>query len=161
MIINNLVCAFSNLMLDESGHSSARPEPDSTILLAIHAHSGVSIGRIAAMVRLSHSGAVRVVDRLQSAGDVLRAQGSDRRNVSLRLTEHGRVRAERILEDQKSTVEARLKQLSPSDTQRLEIILRQLLDGVAENPLQAWRLCRNCDHGICEKSRCVVGKHLE
>jgi hypothetical protein len=92
---------------------------------------------------------------------VLRAQGADRRNVSLTLTERGTVRAERILEDQMSAIKARLKRLSPSDTQRLEVILRQLLDGVAEDRTQAWRLCRNCDHSICERSQCVVGRHLE
>lgn len=160
-MINNLVCAFSNLMREEARDSTARPEPDSTVLLAVHAHSGASIGEIAAMVRLTHSGAVRAVDRLQSAGDVLRAQGADRRNVSLRLTERGRALAERILLDQMSAIEARLKRLSPSDTQRLEVILCQLLDGVAEDRTQAWRLCGNCDHSICERSQCVVGGHLE
>jgi DNA-binding MarR family transcriptional regulator len=67
--LKNLVCAFSNWMLDAPHDAVSQPEPDSSILLAIQAHSGVSIREIATMFGLTHSGAVRAIDRLQDSGE--------------------------------------------------------------------------------------------
>lgn len=159
--LRNLVCAFSNWILEPPPGGGARPEPDSTMLLAIQAHPGVSIRDIATMFGLSHSGAVRVIDRLEAANDVVREVGADRRNVALHLSEQGRARARQLLRAQMSLIDQRLASLSQRDASRLAGILEQLLDGAAQDRLQAWRLCRNCDHGRCRGDRCAVGRSVQ
>lgn len=160
-MLPNLVLAFANWMLSPAEAEGKELEPDSTVILAIHAHDGASIGQIAALLQITHSGAVRLVDRLQAAGTVLRTEAIDRRSVALALTEEGRVRAERTLAARRLDVEQRLACLSPADIKNLSILLRRVLDGAARDRLHAWQLCRACDHSLCHGKSCAVGEHLE
>lgn len=161
LTLPNLVFAFANWMLLPDRSDGREPEPDSTVVLAVHAHPGASIGEIASLLQLTHSGAVRIVDRLQAGGAVLRTEGADRRRVALALTEQGRKRAERLLAVRRLTIEDRLARLSPEEAEKMAALLRQLLDGAARHRAHAWQLCRYCDHSICQGENCAVGRHLE
>ncbi|MCW2308020.1 MarR family winged helix-turn-helix transcriptional regulator [Rhodobium gokarnense] len=159
-IQTNLILAFSNLVQTAVARSSSHLDPDGSVLLAIHAHAGAPIRDIASMMQLSHSGAVRVIDRLQGSGLVERRQGADKRNVALVLTPAGRDQAEAILALQETAIATRLEMLSQQDLSHLENTLERILEGAAEDRLEAWRLCRHCNHAICENARCPVGGHI-
>lgn len=51
------------------------------------------VGRLASVLGLTHSGAVRLVSQLEAEGLALRRTGADRRRVEVRLTARGRQRA--------------------------------------------------------------------
>jgi MarR family transcriptional repressor of emrRAB len=67
-------------------------------LVALHeGRAGASIDALAPIVGLSHSGTVRLVDRLARDGLVERRRGADQRSAALFLTPAGRRRARRVL----------------------------------------------------------------
>ena len=67
-----------------------------TTLLALDEFlGGANIGRLADVLGLTHSGAVRLVALLEAEGLAERWAGEDRRNVEVKLTSAGRRRASR------------------------------------------------------------------
>ena len=54
---------------------------------------GAHVGRLADVLGVTHSGAVRLVDQLESEGLAERRVGADRRRVEVQLTAAGRRRA--------------------------------------------------------------------
>ncbi|WP_345229509.1 MarR family winged helix-turn-helix transcriptional regulator [[Roseibacterium] beibuensis] len=156
-IISNLLSAAANLadecMLDAAGLAS----PDTRVLLSIKAHPSATIRQISEIVGLSHSGAVRAVDRLQTRSFVERREGADRRNVSLHVTELGRETANAFLDQRTGAIQRQLEKLTAEEQQELAALLARMLQGVATDRPQAWRLCRDCDHDRCERSGCPIG----
>lgn len=160
MLLTNLMTAFANLVREDAACSATLFDPDDTAILAIRAHPDLSIRDLAALLKLSHSGGVRVVDRLHRAGHVERMEGEDRRTVALALTDAGQNRVETLLRQREGTLMALLGGLSDVERAQLETLLVRLLDGAAADRMAAWRLCRLCDHTKCENARCPVGGHL-
>ncbi|HEX6420487.1 MAG TPA: MarR family transcriptional regulator, partial [Acidimicrobiales bacterium] len=94
-----LVTALQDRIREEveaaSGLAGTGPDALATIGLA----PGLRVDELAAMLRVSHSGAVRTVDRLAGAGLVVRRPApDDRRRVALRLTDLGEHRRRLVLE---------------------------------------------------------------
>lgn len=161
----NLVSAFASWMADakpiggERGNQLARS--DDTVLLAIHAHPGCSVSDVAQMIRLSHSGAVRIVDRLQRAALIERHTGQDRRQVSLVTTGWGADTASASLDARARMIRTRLQRLDNSELRDLERLLSKLMDGSASDRGEAWRICKACDHSVCRGDDCPVGRSFQ
>src|SRR5918993_3522070 len=78
-------------------------------LVALHGLTGgQSIDALRHVVGLTHSGAVRLVDRLAAAGLVERRLGADGRAVALQLTPEGRRAARRVLARREAAIETAL-----------------------------------------------------
>src|SRR5687768_6517652 len=91
----NVLGAFSVAVTDR-----VRADSGGSALLALHTWlAGASIDRLARVLELSHSGTVRLVDRLAAAGLLERLGGPDGRAVALQLTERGHAEAERLQAD--------------------------------------------------------------
>ncbi len=60
---------------EAAGHSAAGP----AALTALRIHRGCSVDRLAGVLGLTHSGTVRLVDRLEDDGLLRRGQGQDAR----------------------------------------------------------------------------------
>jgi DNA-binding MarR family transcriptional regulator len=105
---------------------------------------------------LSHSAAVRVVDRLAEAGLVSRRQGGDRRSVAVKLTADGRRAAARAAVGRAVTLEAALDSLTAAERARLARLHEKILEGLTDSRESARRTCRLCDTGACgyEEGRC-------
>src|SRR5690349_2761191 len=63
-----------------------------------------SVQRLSLMVGLSHSGAVRLVNRLTEYGLVERRPGTDRRSVSVGLSRRGAALARRIRAERRQAI---------------------------------------------------------
>src|SRR5260221_847217 len=79
-------------------HGAAGP----AALVTIADEPRISIERLRQVLQLSHSGAVRLVDRLAVDGLVERQSGRDQRSVSLLLTTAGREAAAAVLAERHS-----------------------------------------------------------
>src|SRR6185436_6473081 len=80
-----------------------------TALVALHGSSaGDTIDALAGRVGLSHSGTVRLVDRLAGDGLVERRRGADQRSAALVLTPRGRRAARSVLSRREANLHARL-----------------------------------------------------
>jgi DNA-binding MarR family transcriptional regulator len=112
---------------------------------------------LAQAMGLTHSGAVRLVDRLVEARLVERRPGRDRRSLSIALTARGRRVSRAVTDARRAAVEAILADLRVAD----RLALRSLVDSLAATETRTrlaaraagqippgW-FCRLCDPGAC------------
>jgi MarR family transcriptional repressor of emrRAB len=117
-----------------------------------------SVRALSRVVGLTHSGAVRLVDRLVSAGHVERLPGADARSVTLALTPAGRVVAERVRAAREGALTRAVSGLSAVQRAALGEICDRLIADLTRERLeqrsageepQGGALCRYCDFGAC------------
>ncbi|RMI33430.1 MarR family transcriptional regulator [Nocardia stercoris] len=132
-------------------------------LTALHEFlDGGSVTQLSSVLGLTHSGTVRLVDRLAVEGLVERVGAQDGRAVSVVLTESGRGMAERILRARETSLTNALSALSADQIDTLAAALDAMLTtvtharaeeravGTRARP-QPW-LCRLCDFAACGRS---------
>jgi DNA-binding MarR family transcriptional regulator len=120
---------------------------------------GANIGRLSAVLGLSHSGAVRLVGQLEARGLVRRTHGQDRRQVNVELTPEGRGLAELAASARMDAVQRAVTGLPQEDAQTLERLVARLVEDRVTERLRrrredgwagAW-WCRMCDFEACER----------
>jgi MarR family transcriptional repressor of emrRAB len=148
------VNAFGALALEVADRiqEAAKPHGASVpaALAALHGLAGgQSIDTLARVVGLSHSGAVRLVDRLAAAGLAERRVGADGRAVALQLTPEGRRAARRVLARREASIEKVLAPLSSTERATLARLHERVLGNVTPSHQERRRLCRLCDVEAC------------
>lgn len=123
---------------------------------------GGSVTQLSSVLGLTHSGTVRLVDRLEVEGLVERVGARDGRAVSVVLTRTGRRMAVRILQAREASLTSALSALSSDEVDNLAATLDAMLTtltraraeeraaGTHDRP-QPW-LCRLCDFAACGRS---------
>jgi DNA-binding MarR family transcriptional regulator len=130
-------------------------------LLTIGSRPGGAINDLCRALDLSHSGAVRLVDRLEERGLVSRAPRKDAREVGLRLTASGKGAFERLLAERRAMLQRLLAPLDSNDLAVVERALSRLLGGLPKNRTEAWQICRLCEHSVCRGASCPVGSAVD
>jgi MarR family transcriptional regulator, negative regulator of the multidrug operon emrRAB len=139
---------------DAAGMTGAAP----AALVALHQFlGGRTTADLAHAMGLTHSGAVRVIDRLVDAGLVERRDGRDGRSLSIVLTATGRAASRRISAARASAIEATLAGLDADDRRALLQFVESLvatvtierLDARARGDEPAGWMCRMCDFSAC------------
>jgi MarR family transcriptional regulator, negative regulator of the multidrug operon emrRAB len=132
-------------------------------LAALHEFlDGGSVTQLSSVLGLTHSGTVRLVDRLYAEGLVERAGSQDGRAVSVVLTRSGRRMAARVLQARRSSLDTLLSGATPAEIDQLLPLIEKLLAAVtraraaerssgARNRPPPW-LCRLCDFDACGRS---------
>ncbi|MFI7195383.1 MarR family winged helix-turn-helix transcriptional regulator [Nocardia nova] len=132
-------------------------------LAAMHQFlDGGSVTQLSSVLGLSHSGTVRLVDRLVAEGLVERGGAQDGRAVSVVLTRHGRDMAARILRTREKSLTSALSALSADEIDDLAATLDTMLTTMTlaraeqraargNDRSQPW-LCRLCDFDACGRS---------
>jgi MarR family transcriptional repressor of emrRAB len=160
----NLMGALSLALTDRiaavAGTASGLSDAAPAALVALHetGRSGRSIGELRQQVGLTHSGAVRLVDRLEAAGYVARRPGRDARTVAVVLTRRGTAAATRIRAARQEAVSNALEDLDDTQRRRLEELAGTVLSKLAaqRRALRAsgqmpagGAMCRLCDFVAC------------
>jgi DNA-binding MarR family transcriptional regulator len=119
---------------------------------------GEPIDALARVLGLTHSGAVRVVDRLAAAGLLARSRGADGRSVAVTLTAAGRRAAMEIRAARESALAEALAVLDAGERRALTELNEKLLAGLTSDRASARRICRLCDIEACghERGICPV-----
>ena len=130
-------------------------------LLAVHTRPGSTVGNVARTTGLTHSGAVRTIDRLESAGLITRTTAADRRMVGLYCTGTGTAKADDALVSRRTAlttlVDASVS--SKGELPVLERFLERLLENIPKTDRgDAWHICRLCEHAVCRGDACPVGR---
>ncbi|MBV7707570.1 MarR family transcriptional regulator [Nocardia nova] len=132
-------------------------------LAAMHQFlDGGSVTQLSSVLGLSHSGTVRLVDRLVAEGLVERGGAQDGRAVSVVLTRDGRDMAARILRTREKSLTSALSALSADEIDNLAATLDAMLTTMTlaraeqraargNDRSQPW-LCRLCDFDACGRS---------
>jgi MarR family transcriptional repressor of emrRAB len=119
-------------------------------LTALHGLTGgQSIDALRRVIGLTHSGAVRLVDRLAAAGLAERRVGADGRAVALQLTPEGRRAARRVLARREAAIETVLASLSARERADLARLHERLLAALTDGRQERRRVCRLCDVDAC------------
>ena len=104
------------------------------------------LGRV---LGLTHSGTVRLVDRLTRAGLVVRGSGADGRSRSVTLTGEGRRAGERIAVARAGLLAGLLAGFSPAEQETLHALLGRLMAAVVQQKDGGAWICRLCDLQAC------------
>ena len=120
-------------------------------LVSLHEWAdGRSVDVLAEAMRVSHSRAVRVVDRLEEAGLARRASDpSDGRRARVWLEPPGRELAERALEARARVLHLAVARLDAADVGDLDRLLGSLLEATTVDVRAAMATCRLCDAHAC------------
>lgn len=157
----NLAQESTTAIEDASGLSGGA----AVALLALHEFLGdAHVGRLADVLGVTHSGAVRLVSQLEAKGLASRRSGDDRRRVEVRLTPEGRRRAVAARTARDAVIRQSISRLGRDEAAALETLLSTLVETrVAARlderqrgkPVGAW-WCRTCDFTACgrTKGRC-------
>lgn len=110
---------------------------------------GPSNEELRRVLRLSHPGSVRLVDRLVADGLVERRAGRDRRAIALHLTERGGRLRQELLEGRLAAIRPMLSPLSYEEQNALATLLEKMLPTVGTTDLERCTVCRLCNNGVC------------
>jgi DNA-binding MarR family transcriptional regulator len=147
----NLLGAISLALADEqqaaaaavAGHGASGP---AALVLLGDLAGGATIEELRRALGLTHSGTVRLVDRLVGGGLVERRVGGDARSVSLHLTGSGRRIARRVVAARETVLERALIGLEPRQRADFERLLEVVLGELGASRA---RVCRLCDTAVC------------
>jgi MarR family transcriptional regulator, negative regulator of the multidrug operon emrRAB len=123
--------------------------PEVSALLLLSKYSDSSIEHLRAPLGLSHSGCVRLVDRLAQGGYVERRVGEDARTVALHLTRRGRGFSEAATERRAEALARALHVLEPGEQELLGRLVSKLLEQSIPRASMATKVCRLCDYEAC------------
>lgn len=119
-------------------------------LIAIGHEPGMSIDQISRILRLSHAGTVRVVERLDDQGFVGKSQSqTDRRVARITLTRRGHAERTKLLSLRNAAVAGFLVRISADERVVLERIADTILTSLLNDPQSALSTCRFCDQARC------------
>lgn len=119
--------------------------------------SGSTVDGLARVLDLTHSGAVRLADRLERDGLIERRPGADGRTRALHATAAGAREARRLQSDRLTALEHVLAPLEAGERATLAALLEKLLAGLTSGHASAGRICRLCDPDLCgHPDRCPV-----
>ena len=160
----NVLGALALVVSDETGRAvraaagvDSNSVTDAAALSALAQFlDGATVDRVHAVLGVTPSGAVRLVDRLAAAGLVTRGPGSDGRSRAIRLTDAGRDRARAVGAARSTYLDGLLADLSPDEVDDLHRLLGVVMARVvAAKDGGAWT-CRLCDLVACgrEDGRC-------
>jgi DNA-binding MarR family transcriptional regulator len=150
MHMTSVVSAWTLLtrdLLDQAAERAGVDLREVSALNLIETQSGHTIDWLGTRVGLTHSGTVRLVDRLEKAGWLTRARAG--REVGLGVTPAGRAVLRRWRQAADGAVAAAIGELAPAQAASLVRLLSDSLEGTARRRVEADTTCRTCDWRAC------------
>jgi DNA-binding MarR family transcriptional regulator len=152
--ITNIVGALSLALSDDLLRAAEQKAPEAGLAaaaIALLRHvPGMTIEKLRHALGLSHPGAVRLIDRLEQEGSVVRRPSSaDRRAVSLSLTRSGAHSAAAILSARESALTGALAGLTASERKTFGALAEKMLRTLLRGEDHAYVVCRLCDNDAC------------
>lgn len=159
-LIGTLALKIHDLQMNAAVEvSDLSPTACACLISVAHQDTPQTISDIAAICNLSHSAAVRLVERLEISGYVFRTTlPSDQRKVYIDLTAEGYEMRDAILSARRSAIEPVLTKFSPSDWKVIEWAAGIILADMTESRLESEQMCRLCDADACGGTKCPVEK---
>lgn len=108
-----------------------------------------TLDRLSQVLGLTHSGTVRLVDRLESAGLVTRRAAADGRSRSVTLTRKGQRRATQIEAARTQVLARALQGFSAREREELHTALTKMMAAIVADKDDGPWICRLCDLHAC------------
>ena len=142
LAVSDRIAQATNEILKHSGETAAA-------LVVIGYGLGPSNDELRKILGLSHSGTVRLIDRLVADGLVDRRAGSDARSVALYATKPGKALREKILKGRLNSISPLTETLTDAEQRQLSTLLHKMLSSMETTDLERKTLCRLCDNRVC------------
>jgi DNA-binding MarR family transcriptional regulator len=159
-VFGALALVVADQIADAAASAAGRSESAPAALAALlHFLDRPSVDLLRQVLGLTSSGTVRLLDRLQEAGLVERADGEDRRSTAIVLTEAGTAAAEQVCRARAGVLDRVLAVLSPDERADVDRLAGKMLVAMRRGPGAVRWICRLCDTGICRGAPggCPVG----
>ena len=159
--LTNLAAAFALAATDDMlagiEATSAMIAGAPAALATVHAYPGMSLDTLGKFLRLTPSGAGRLVDRLVAA-DLMerRAGSSDQRFIALHLTRRGHGIANLVLAARRRAMRQPLTALTSQEQAMLEKLLDKMLYAMTPDRERCDHICRLCEITACPQDICPV-----
>ncbi len=154
-LLGALALAIGDLEREATEAVAGRGAGAAAALVTLHANPGLAIEELRVALDLTHSGGVRLVDRLVRDGLLERRPATGRR-LALHLTRRGTRAARAALRAREQAVETALAALDPSERRLLAPLVEAMLARLTDSRARAWSICRLCDDRVCPLERCPV-----
>ena len=141
--------AVADRVEDSARHILRHAGETPAALVVIGYGLGPSNDQLRRVLGLSHSGTVRLVDRLVADGLVERREGRDKREVALYVSKRGRALREKLLAGRLAAIRPLLAPLSSAEQETLASLLHRMLAAMETTDLERRTLCRLCDDRVC------------
>lgn len=153
----NLLGALSLVVADRMTDAAADVVGHSltaaTALSALHQFlDRPSVDVLRRVLGLTHSGTVRLVDRLEADGYVARRPGADGRSVAISLTAKGKRVGARVTAARSTVLGGVLATLTEAERAALDSTVAKLLAGMKRGPGATRWICRLCDLDACGRA---------
>lgn len=124
----------------------------------LHFLDAPSVDLLRQVLGLTHSGTVRLLDRLEEQGWVTRGAGTDGRTSAVQLTPAGRRTARKVAAARGRVLDGVLAGLPAADRAELDRLVGTALAGMIREPGATRWTCRLCDTVACgrDDDRCPV-----
>ena len=155
-LVGALGLALSDTMANSFEGACELSDSAPAALILIRFNPDTRIEALARYLDLSHSGTVRLVDRLVREGWVGREACEDLRAVVLVLTRAGEKMVDKLMEGRNRGITHALAGLSATDRKTLERLVSRMLVNLVPDRATADHTCRLCDSEACEKEGCPL-----
>lgn len=142
LAVSGLIQSSAQEVLKHAGETPAA-------LVVVGYDLGPTNEQLRRILGLSHSGTVRLVDRLVADGLVERRPGSDKREIALYATRRGKAQREQILEGRLTAIRQLVETLTKAEQELLGALLHKMLSSLETTDLERRTLCRLCDNRVC------------
>jgi MarR family transcriptional regulator, negative regulator of the multidrug operon emrRAB len=156
-MLGALALALADRIATRAEAASNLHHSAASALVAIANHPGEHIDAIRRTLRLTHSGAVRLIDGLETAGLVERRRSDrDARAICLWATSSGKRTASKIIAARAELLEPVLTNTSEADRKTIAALLETALAELTDSRDRARSICRFCAEGTCRPLGCPV-----
>jgi DNA-binding MarR family transcriptional regulator len=155
-LVGALVTALGDEMEAATGRAAGHVAASPAALVTVGSAPGQTIEQLRRILGLSHSGTVRLLDRLEAEGLLERRSGRDGRSVALWLTAAGRRHYHLVLEQRRKLLDEALELLTGTEQAQFIRLTEKLLAGLTRDRAHSDHICRLCDLSVCPGESCPV-----
>lgn len=155
-LLGALALAISDAQMQAMEAASGLGRSATAALVTLGEYPGLTVAALAAILGLSHSATVRLVDDLERRGVVQRSPGADRRSVGLSLTSAGTGLRASAMQARADVLVRSLAAVPPEDRKMLTRVLSRVLEELTTSRTAADHICRLCDEDACGRDDCPV-----
>jgi MarR family transcriptional regulator, negative regulator of the multidrug operon emrRAB len=155
-LLDALALSSADLVTEAAEQGARHGAMAPAALATIGSSPGETIDLLSQVLKLTHSGTVRLIDRLEADGLVERKSGREGRTVALFLTRAGKKALAEVLERRRIAIEGVLGSLSASERTELTRLVEKLLTAMTTGRHSAEFICRLCELDSCPEHRCPV-----
>jgi MarR family transcriptional regulator, negative regulator of the multidrug operon emrRAB len=151
-LITGLHDHLSKRIEDEFSFAGETP----AALVTIGYNEGRTVDFLSKALELSHSGTVRLVEKLEQSGLVRKGSGADKRTVTLHVTEQGRRKMQSITRTRRHCIDELLGVLSAKERKQFTGMVERMLQFMTHGEDSAEAICKLCEVDVCPQNRCPV-----